>query len=79
MASIEKAKELMSAVLKNNINKSLLRKYDWKVSRSVSTDESLSDTDIKYRAGRVALYNKRLEQLSSAETLEEVNSISVKF
>ncbi|HLP33580.1 MAG TPA: hypothetical protein VK202_08915 [Bacteroidia bacterium] len=77
--TIEKSKQLAKTLLKFSVHKTISKNFDWKVTRSISTEEPLSEADIKYRAGRVALYNKRIQALDVAETLEEVNNISLKF
>lgn len=75
----EKAKQLLSTLMKRNVQKTLNRRYDWKVSRAISTDEPLSLADKKYRQAIIATYNRRLQLVQALNTQNELREILVAF
>lgn len=79
MNLIDNAKAFKKRLLKTNVTRCLNKNFDWKVTRSVSTGEELSDADKQYRASVVAEYNRRVTLLDEATTLEQVNSITLTF
>lgn len=79
LVEVEKAVQFKKARLKNIVQKHLNRKYDWKVSRAISSGEELTNADKAFRESVVAEYNRRVEFLENATTLEEVNKIPLTF